>query len=77
MIILSRCALVATIAAVSIAPPAFAQSARALYDRGEAWVDGSRYYGAYGAAPGSDYRWHAPEFTGGGSLGHNIMIRIY
>jgi hypothetical protein len=77
MIILSRCALIAAITAVSIAPPAFAQSMPTLYDRGEAWIDGSGYYGAYGVAPGTDYRWYAPTLTGGGSLGHNIMIHIY
>ena len=77
MIKLSRCALIAAITAVSIAPPAFAQSTPPVYDRGEAWIDGSGHYSAYGVPPGTDYRWHAPALTGGGSLGHNIMTHFY
>lgn len=77
MTVLSRCALIATIAAASIVPSAFAQSTPALYERGEASVDGGGYYDVYDAALGAEYRWHAPALTGGGSLGHNIMTHIH
>jgi hypothetical protein len=67
MTILSRCALIAAIAAASFVPSAFAQSDPAWYGPGVTAADDAGHYGGY------DYRHYAPELTGGGDIGHNIM----
>jgi hypothetical protein len=77
--ILSKCALIATIAATGIAAPsAFAQSYPLSNGYGGTLVDGSAAYGLYDTTvqPGMGY-WHAPEFTGGGSIGNNELIHTY
>lgn len=79
MTMLSRCALIATITAAGFAPSAFAQSYPLSNGYGGPLVDGNAAYGLYDTAfqPGTDYRQHAPEFTGGGSFGHNMMNQMY
>lgn len=78
MTMLSKCALIATIAATGFAPSAFAQSYPLSNGYGGPLVDGNAAYGFYDTTlePGMG-RLNAPAYTGGGSIGHNELIHTY